>query len=173
MREYVIRADPVLQAMLLEECRWFWEQHVLAGVAPPVDGTERTGRILAQLWDTDPGKVIPATPEMILDSKALRVAKEAASDAKTEVARIEHALQARLGDAEVATDPVTGKPVVTWKQNGTFRDTEFRETESPGLVASCSLLTTRTDTKLLAELDPDIYRKHRARVLRLPATPKD
>ena len=173
MREYVIQADPALQATLAEETSWFWHQHVLTGVAPPIDGTERTGRILAQLWDTDPGKIIPATAEMILDAKALRVAKDHAKDAAAEVARIEHALQATLGDAEIATDPATGRPVVTWKQNGTFREAQFREPETPGLVAACSLLTTKTDTRLLAELDLDKYTHYRARVLRLPAAPKE
>ena len=172
MREYVIKADPELQGILLEETRWFWEKHVLTGVAPPVDASERTGQILARLWDADPDKVITATPAMVELRAELDAAKEAAKGPAEEVDRLAHQLQAMLGPAEVALDPVTGHEVVTWKQNGNVNATRLRE-EQPGLFAACSVLTHKPDTKALAEVAPDTYRHYRARVLRLPTQPKE
>jgi putative phage-type endonuclease len=171
MREYVIKADPELQGILLEETRWFWEKYVLTGEAPPVDASERTGQILARLWDADPDNIITATPALIELAAELADAKEAAKGPAEEVDRLAHELQAMLGPAEVAVDPVTGQPVVTWKQNGTLNASRLRE-EQPGLFAACSVLTSRPDTKALAEAAPDVYRKYRARVLRTPTLKK-
>lgn len=173
MREYIIQADPQLQATLKEECSWFWHQHVLTNVAPPIDGTERTGRVLAHLWDADPEKIITATPSIMQTAKELQAAKDDVKDAGKEASRLAHVLEAELGDAEAALHPDTGKPVVSWKQNGTFNGAQWRAGATPGMAEACSLLTTKPDTKLLAELDPDSYRKHRARVLRLHGALED
>jgi putative phage-type endonuclease len=168
LRYFRIDADPVLQKTLLEEETWFWFDHVLPQVPPPIDATERTGKLLARLWDADPDLIQVATPEMVANVEALRHRDRQARELKTELAQRKHEIEQFMGDAEVLTDPGSGKPIATWKRNGTFASTRFAE-EEPAVASGYEVPAVTYDTKKLAESDPATYRRFRARVFRLPA----
>jgi putative phage-type endonuclease len=165
LRPYVIEADPRLQKTLLEEESWFWHDHVLKQVPPPVDASERTGRILARLWDADEGKILVAGAELT-EMHAALVAAQADADAAKEAARqAANEIRQAMGENEVLLD-AAGRPLVTWKQNGTFRAKDFAR-DWPTTAAVYQRPATAIDTDALAAADPDLYRTYRSRVLRV------
>lgn len=171
LREYTIRYDPALAATVTEEGSWFWHEHVLTRVPPPVDATERTGKILARLWDVDEDAIITAGPDEEALVARLRAADASADTAVKAAALIEHELMVAMGPAEVllAKD---GHRLVTWKQNSTFREGDFRK-EQPELAAAYSRSKDVTDTQRLAADHPKTYRAYRARAFRIAPLPKE
>ena len=169
---YVVPADVALQKTLAEEEEWFWREHVLTGTPPPIDATERTGRILARLWDAAPDLIVPATAGQLATIARLRRMAEFADEAAEAAAQVKHQIQQEMGEAEVLADPVTGRPVATWKRNGTFSERAYRETHT-WVPARFTRRVRRIVTADLAEADPEGYRAARARVFRLPAPPKE
>jgi putative phage-type endonuclease len=172
LRAYRLEADGELHTTMREEAAWFWHRCVRAGVAPPVDETERTGQILARLWEVDPGKVQTADDAVIARRIALDAAAEAAGKYTAEADRLKHELQEWLGEAEVGLHPATGKPLISWKQNGTFREGAFRE-EQPEAWAKYARPVLVTDTKALADADEKLFRAYRSRAFRTHALPKE
>lgn len=169
LREYRVNADEVLQKMLIEETRWFWYECVQARHAPPIDASERTGQILARLWEVAPDKVRLATPDDLDRIGELRAAKKAAKDWAEEAARLKHEMEQVIGDAEALTDPATGEQVVTWKRNGTFREADFRA-EQPEAFAAYAEPVLVTNTERLEREDPGLYGRYRARQLLIRKT---
>lgn len=165
MRLYRIDADPALQKTMTDEGTWFWRHHVLSGVAPPIDGSERTGKMLARLFDTDPDAVKLAPAEITGLLPRLRDELGDAAYHADRARQIAHRLQQWLGPNEVAVGD-DGTVQFTWKQNGTFRGGAFRE-QRPAEHARYSVVSSRVDTALLAAEDPDLYRTYRSRVFRL------
>jgi putative phage-type endonuclease len=171
LREYRIDADPKFQETLFEEGRWFWHDCVLAGVAPPIGASEREGKILARLWDVDPDAIKTADDAIEARSLALHAAKERAKAAVLAADQLEYELEQWLGPCEVALAG-DGRRLFTWKQNSTFRDTAFRE-EQPEAFAKYSRTVQVTDTKMLADEDPELFRSYRARQFRLSPLPRE
>lgn len=172
LRTYRIDANPALHRTMVAEASWFWHDCVLAGVAPPVDASERTGRILARLWDVAEGAVKDAGPDQLAAVARLRAAAAQENRYAQEADALRHELQAWLGEAEIALDPATGKPAFTWKQNSSFRESAFRD-EQPDAWATYARTVRVTDTALLNDKDPDLFRAYRARQFRLSAAPKE
>jgi putative phage-type endonuclease len=172
LRWYKIDADPALQAVITEEESWFWHDCVLARVPPPIDASEATGKILARLWDAEPGKVTPATDGQAAMVGRLREARQRAGEAAAEQARLENEVKQEMGDAEVLLDPGTGRPLVTWIPNGTFRDKAFRA-ERPELAAKYETVRHVTATGALAEDQPEVYRAYRSRQFTVKAPPRE
>lgn len=145
----------------------FWKR-VQDGDPPPVDGSEASGELLAQLWTGQEAAervVDPVTvAELIADRDRL---DEQAAEVKTARDEISNQLKAMLGDAEVAV--ADGRPVFTWKQNGAFAAARFRKAY-PDLAAKYVRMVEAVDTDALAADHPDIYRANRARVLRITTT---
>jgi hypothetical protein len=166
LRTYRINADPDLHKIIMEEAAWFWNEHVVPRVPPPVGASERTGEILARLWDATPDSIREATPEVLDLIRKQRGARALADRYAQETAQAEHQLQEWLGDDEVAVDPGTGRPLFTWKRNGTFAAARFRE-EDPALAARYTVKVDAIDTARLAEEDPDAYRRYRGRAFRM------
>lgn len=170
LRPYLVPWDQALADTLMGEGSWFWHDHVLPRLPPPVDAAERTGRILARLWDADPDSIMIASDKAIDLVERLRKADALAGEVKDSAALIRHELMAEMGTCEVLLDR-TGRKLVTWRQNSTFRDGDFRE-EHPEEAAAYTRTKDVTDTKALAAADPDLYRKYRARQFRLAPAPR-
>jgi putative phage-type endonuclease len=172
LRHYVIDADPALHELLLAEEEWFWRVCVLGGQAPPIDATERTGRVLARLWQAEPDKVVMAdwrTTQMV---ESLRRVKADAADYATEVRRRIHELQEIMGDAEVLRDPETGRALVTWIPNGTFRAGDYLTDQPPGFTRYLRY-QPGLDTRQMAAAEPETYRRYRARKFIIKAQPEE
>ena len=171
LRPYRIDYDPELAHTLVSEGRWFWRDHVLPAVPPPVDASEHTGRVMARLWDVEPDKIKVADPAIVKLDGELRDAEAEQDAASDRVRLLRHELQAWLGDAEVALHP-EGYKLFTWRQNSTFRDGDFRA-EQPELAAEYTRTAEVTDIARLKEHAPDVYRAYRARQFRPSAPPRD
>lgn len=169
LRPYRVDADEVLQKLLIDETRWFWYDCVQAGVAPPIDATERTGHILARLWQVDPAKVLPADPETLDLISELRAAVGYSGGWSDEVDRLKHELEQRMQDAEAITDPATGTPLLTWKQNGTLRENDLKR-DHPDLWEQYAEPATALNTARLARDHKDTHAAYRSRVLRICGT---
>ncbi|MEU3899799.1 YqaJ viral recombinase family protein [Streptomyces sp. NPDC045251] len=162
-----IERDDELCAMLADAVDRFWHDHVEAGLPPAPDGSEATTELLARLWEAREEATVEVDPvETVLLTQRRRELREQISDLGDELTAVENRMRALLGDAEVAT--VGAKPVITWRQNGNFAPSRFREAE-PELAAQYTHLVPAVDLKRLAADHPLTYRKYRARVLRVPS----
>lgn len=164
-RYYRVERDEALISDLVAAGRLFW-QRVQDGDPPPVDGSDASTDLLAQLWagSQDAEKVVsPAEVTPLLDEVEQIKATAGELDARLKLAQ--NRLRAMLGDREVAI--ADGESLFTWKQNGQFAARRFTEAH-PDLAEKYSHLVPAIDTKALAADHPDLYRAHRARVLRIP-----
>ena len=174
LREYVVRYDQhkALAETLIAEGSWFWNECVLTRTQPPVDAAERTGRILAELYDVKQDAMRVADGGIIAREYEARAAEAEFDAAKLRYKLAAHELMAWLGDGEIALDEA-GHQRFTWKQNSSFRAKAFRDEQPPEVIAKYTRLVEAIDTTLLAEDDPDLYRAYRARQFRLSPLPKD
>ncbi|WDO09900.1 YqaJ viral recombinase family protein [Streptomyces murinus] len=162
-----LERDEELCAMLADAVDRFWHDHVLAGLPPKPDGTDATTELLARLWDAREEATVEVDPveTMLLKQRRRELREEIASRAD-ELGEVENRMRQLAGDAEVAT--IGGRPAYTWRQNGQFATARFREAE-PQLATEYTRLVPAVDTDRLAQEHPAIYRKYRARQLRVPS----
>jgi putative phage-type endonuclease len=159
--------DDELCGLLADAVDRFWHDHVLTGLPPKPDGSQATAELLARLWDAREEATIEVDPvETMLLKQRRRELKEQIGELGDELTEVENRMRQLAGDAEVAT--IGGRPAFTWRQNGNFAAARFRE-EQPQLAAEYTRLVPAVDTERLAQEHPEIYRKYRARVLRVPS----
>lgn len=83
---------------MLERADDFWNQHVLAGVVPPMDAHEATTRALTSVYDADPegmADVDEAGRQLV---GAVQVAQRRTKAAEADEARLKNELRSYLGD---------------------------------------------------------------------------
>jgi putative phage-type endonuclease len=98
-------ADPDLQQGLIE-CAWaFWDNHVLADIAPPPDHTEKTTRLLTRMYEGSRGKRVDPTDEIRKLAAQYAIARRDETIAKRARGLAGNGLRALLGDAELTTGP--------------------------------------------------------------------
>lgn len=165
MLHYRIDADDVLHKHMVDAYETFWHGHVLTGVPPELDGTERTGKLLARLWQVDAARIAVATPAQSAALAAIRAEAAVIKERGEGLAREVHEIQQAMGDAEVLLD-AEGRELATWKQNSTFRAKEFAD-EQPAAAAKYALPATRYDTRQLAKDDEALYTRYRARSFKI------
>jgi putative phage-type endonuclease len=106
-----------LEAMAVD----FWQNHVLAGVPPEVDGTDAYRRYLAERHPRELVAEVVATPEQQLLVDELRGATDAEKTAGAHKALVENRIRDSMGDAGrlIARNAVVSwlkeKPRVSWK----------------------------------------------------------
>ncbi|MEV7684518.1 YqaJ viral recombinase family protein [Streptomyces bungoensis] len=162
-----LERDDELCDLLADAVDRFWCEHVLTGIPPKADGLQATAELLARLWDAREEATVEVDPvETMLLKQRRRELKEELEDLGNQLTEVENQLRANAGTAEVAT--IGGRPAYTWRQNGQFAAARFRDAE-PELAAQYSHLIRAVDTERLARELPEIYRKYRARVLRVPS----
>ena len=110
-REYLVRRDDDVIAYLRERVYQFWHQHVVADVAPQVDGHEATTKAIRAM------PVYPGAVELDTDVTSLCAeywqAHTAVEEAQARKDQAGNRLREMLAGAEVGT--VDGVPVVTNK----------------------------------------------------------
>jgi predicted phage-related endonuclease len=150
---YTVRADPELYEWLIEEAVRFWNEHVVAKVEPPPDGTEAYRRHLSAKFPRDLGSELVATPEQALMADELREAIAAAKAAEEHKTALENRIRAAMGDATVLIGPGFR---CTWKvQAGrpAWKDIALAVGATPDLIEQHTpegprvFRTTFTDTK--------------------------
>lgn len=162
-----LERDDELCGLLADAVDRFWHTHVLAGIPPKPDGTDAATELLARLWDARAEATVEVDPvEAMLLTQRRRELKEQIAGLTHTLTETENQMRAVVGDAEVAT--IGGREVYSWRQNGQFAHARFRQ-EQPELAAEYTRQVPAVDTERLAADHPEIYRKYRARVLRVPS----
>jgi putative phage-type endonuclease len=143
----------------------FW-QHVLDRRPPAVDGSEATAELLGHLYDVQADAVTVADPAEVLPQLERR-AELKAREVRTaaELREIDNRLKATAGEAEVVN--VQGSVAFTWKANGTFAARRFADAH-PELAEQYVHQVAALDAGRLADEQPELYRRFRARRLHVP-----
>jgi len=170
-REFFTRRidrDEELIAELIEIERRFWEQNVLADVAPEV-----TNVTLPHLKDTFAQAADSATlqpRELVVDLRErLAKAKATIKDAEKEKDQVEAEFRLLFGEHNKIQDEADGATTLaTLNQNGNFAPAKFKEAE-PELFEQLQVMKPTLDMDTLKSDHPETYNKYRARVLRTPA----
>lgn len=135
-------------ARLVERCRTFWFDNVVAGIAPPADGHKATADALAGAWEVDDELFTLAGAHEQAVVSALHEMKADAKRIEAEIAQLENELKDCLGASHaLITSEVDGKgrPVVlaTWKaQDRTTVDTKALRADLPDIAAKYESTTT-------------------------------
>jgi len=144
-----IPRDDELIDMIIEREKDFWENHVLANVPPPIDGSEAAGDLLKKLYPDDNGETIMLSEEEDKLIDALEHVKAELKDLETLKKRYENELKMKL---EESTYGVTSKFEISYK----------------------SQVRNSIDAKRLREEMPDIATKYskesKTRILRIKQT---
>ena len=109
----VERDDDFIVGTLIPTVQKFWDRYVIPEVAPPLDGSAITSRILAKVHPNDSGEVIQLEEELSVlfnDHDDLSSQKKVVDERLT---YISNELKLRLGDASYAVLP-DGR-CVSWK----------------------------------------------------------
>lgn len=110
LRIYTIERDASLIAMLVEQVEWFWRNHIIPRVPPPLQGDDSTARYLASKYPMHTPELAAATAETL----ALRAEYDKAKVAHdAAVTALEYAKN-RIKDAIGNSAGIEG--VATWRQ---------------------------------------------------------
>jgi predicted phage-related endonuclease len=152
---------------LVEWTEEWWTRHIVEGEEPPPDGLPGTKGILAHLWDVTEDAVTEVAVEQARNlQRRYNALDEAIKRAERRRDEVGNTMRLILRGNEVAKTP--GKRVAfTNKQNGPFASSRFKAGE-PELAEKYTVMVPAIDTEALAADHPLIYRKYRARVLRVP-----
>jgi len=127
---FVVDFDEALFLKMVEMAREFWERHVLANVAPDVDGHPATTRVLKSFEATegviDMDQLAPVVEE-------LGGVKAAIKELEKHEEAIENRIKAYLGNHTVGT--IGGESAATWKDVKSRRiDTKSLASELPEIA---------------------------------------
>jgi putative phage-type endonuclease len=110
---YIIKADPELQSYLLSMAGKFWNQHVVTGEPPPIDGSERSTAWLNEYWEQHDDEIAEAPEEAIVWAEQLKAARNGEDVNKAARREAENHLKDIIGDRAGIVGP-WGK--ATWKK---------------------------------------------------------
>ncbi len=130
-----VERDEEFIEILIEREKDFWENHVLADVAPPIDGSNAAGELLKRMYPQDDGTAIMLTKddETVLD--ALEALTEEIKSLETQKKEYENRIKLKL---ESATEAHSPRHKLTYK----------------------TIVSNRIDSKKLKEEAPDVYEKY-------------
>lgn len=134
-RIYTYRRSPALERGIIEIESKFWNEHVLKRIPPePINGSDsRT------LWpEYEEGKVSIADDDDINSVHDLMIMRQQIKDLKDKEQSLLLKLQNKMRDSSTLIDQYTSNKLATWSNTK----------------------TTRINTKLLRENDPEIYEKY-------------
>lgn len=141
LRTYELARDDAAIASIVSTCREFWEEYVLTGNPPPLDGTPATLDALADMYPTaTPGATV-AVDDIAAEVEALKYARDAIKTAQSLERGAKAAIMATLGDAEEGT--IAGQRAVSWRQQERRAlDTDALRADHPDLTARYTITTT-------------------------------
>lgn len=111
-RRYEVQRDLDLESVLIEQCRRFWEDYVLTGVMPAIDGSKSAAKYIASRFPRNVEPMRPATEEELTLARRLAAAKRAVASHQAEADECENLIKAAIGDAEGLDLGDLGK--ITW-----------------------------------------------------------
>jgi putative phage-type endonuclease len=129
LRLYRVERDVETIAAMREREVQFWQQHVLARVAPPAVSSSDVLR----LFERDLGTTVVATPGILEACASLRVLKGEAKELGAEIDRVEELIKLHMGGA--ASLVFDGQVLATWKAQTARRlDQKALEAAHPDIV---------------------------------------
>ncbi|WP_047150995.1 YqaJ viral recombinase family protein [Aneurinibacillus tyrosinisolvens] len=134
-RYKIIERDEELIELMVRICKNFWENHVLAGIPPLLDGSEASTELLNRMYpegEADGKTVLPDEAEELI--AMWEEANQDLEEATRRKREAENRLKALIGESEIG---ITPEHRVVWKN-----------------VARRSV-----DTRALKREHPDIYEK--------------
>lgn len=145
-RTYVFERDVTDEQYVVERCEAFWRDHVVTGVAPPVDDHDATTQAIKDRWPTAEGSVDADDRARELVAR-LNAHKAMGRLVESNVATCENEMRVLLGEREALVDGITdkGKPNVlaSWKtQTATRLDTDSLRKAWPDLAREFEKTTT-------------------------------
>lgn len=165
----VVQRDEKLIAELTQVERTFWHEHVIADVAPEIDGSDATTAALKARYGIATDEIVSAGVEVgdLIDRR--EQAKVRAKAADDELAELDNQLRATFGAASGLA--VLGLVRATYVQNGSFSAKRFAA-DHPDLADDYMLPAVAFDAEQLKTDAPELWSRYRARVLRIPKNPK-
>ena len=115
LRIFTIMRDPALEETLIERCRRFWIENVLAGVPPEVSAEQADADFFKKRFPQAMGGVRPATEEEVILASSLRLARRAYEETKGAREFVENELKLLIGDGEGIE--ARGQFRITWKND--------------------------------------------------------
>ncbi|PUE33086.1 hypothetical protein B9Z35_06080 [Limnohabitans sp. Jir61] len=133
-RTYQINRDEKLEALVIEQAKRFWYEHVIAGVPPKPKNVDD----VKMLYPAEkPDHSVEATPDLLASLNQLRQTQEESKllDAKTETIKTQ--IMNAMADAEKLT--FNGQLLATWKSaKPTNRiDTNVLKKQFPDIASQC------------------------------------
>ena len=117
LRIYTILRDTELEETLIERCRRFWRENVLAGVPPDVSAEQADADFFKKRFPEAMGGVRQATEEEIALASSLRLARHAFKEAEGTRKLTEAELKLSIAEAEgIEAKGVDGFRI-TWKND--------------------------------------------------------
>jgi len=153
---------------LIEIERRFWEQNVLANVAPDVSNVTlpHLKEVFAQGTDTSSLQPRDLVVEL---RERLAAAKSTIKEAEKEESQVQAEFRLLFGNHSRLVDEADGLTTLAkLDQNGTFSSSKFKTAE-PELWNQLQIMKPTLDMDTLKAEHPETYNKYRARVLRTPA----
>lgn len=167
LRWHVVERDEEMVEHLLDYCGKWYERHVLEGFPPPVDGLEATKDLLGRLWEVKPEAIAEIDLAKAKELRARRADLKARIKALAyEATAVENEMRDTAGPAQVVK--VGAATAWTWKANGNFSETDFRE-KYPEAAAACTKTVEVLDLDRVKTDYPDEYADCRGRRLHVPA----
>lgn len=138
-----VERDDVAIKKMFEILAAWWEEFVLGDKMPPPKNDEDCRLLWAR---SNPGKTVRATAEVAARLEAFAAAKAEERAAKEKAAAAMGDVCAFLGDAEILSDPATGRPLATWKSARDTPSTDW-EAVAKALGATDELVAAHTVQK--------------------------
>lgn len=107
----VPRDDELIDIIIQNE-KHFWEEHVLAGAPPAIDGSDAAGELLKKLYPTDNGETIMFTEKEDVLLDALEAVKKELDELKELKSRYENQVKMELEEAQQG---VSSRYIVSYK----------------------------------------------------------
>lgn len=167
--EFIPRDDELIALINAAEER-LWVEHIVADVAPAIDGSSATERAIGAVWARQHGvERIAEDPAAVARFVAeYRAAQRNEKDALADKAAAKNNLLALMQGADVLTD-AAGDPLVRL-QRGQFREREFlaEEPSAPEWLHKVEVV----DRDRMKTENPDLFRRYQAASIRIPNPPK-
>ncbi len=87
-------------SLMIEQEKDFWENHVLAGVPPEIDGSDSASNLLKEMYPEDNGEIITLNHEAEMLIVAITSIKEEVKEKTTLQKEYENKLKLMIGEAE-------------------------------------------------------------------------